>query len=52
MFLGCFNTPEEAFEAYKETKMERLRFLVDKWKSKIDEKVTETLLSWEFKIDD
>lgn len=52
IFLGSFNTPEEAFEVYKETKMERLRFLVDKWKSKIDKRVTETLLSWEFKIDD
>ena len=50
--LGRFNTPEEAFEAYKRGKEDRLKFLARKWEGRVDDKVLSSLLSWEMCIDD
>lgn len=51
-YLGYFDTPEEAFKVYKEAKEERIKYLAEKWKGKIDDKVYEALMNWEVGIDD
>lgn len=50
--LGYFNTPEEAFRAYKKAKEAHIKFLAEKWKGKIDEKVYKALLEWKIEITD
>lgn len=50
--LGSFDTPAEAFQAYKQAKEDRLRFLADKWKDFITEDCYNALLVWEIEIDD
>ena len=46
-YLGSFSSSEEAFSAYKEAKESHIKEVAEKWKGKIDEKVYQTLISWE-----
>lgn len=50
--LGVFNTPEEAFEAYRTVKKLELKRLADKWKDSIDPKVYKALVNYDFTLDD
>lgn len=50
--LGYYETPDEAFLAYKEAKESHVKEVAEKWKGKIDEKVYEALMKWEVSIDD
>ena len=50
--LGCFDTPEEAFYAYKQAKESYIKSLAEKWKDQIDPRVYEALLRYEVSIDD
>ena len=50
--LGTFNTPEEAFQAYKCAKEAHIKSLAEKWKGKIDDKVYKALLEWKIEITD
>ena len=50
--LGTYNTPEEAFYAYKPVKEAHIKSLAEKWKDKIDPRVYEALMNWEINIDD
>lgn len=50
--LGYFNTPEEAFSAYKEAKEFHIKAVAEKWKGRVDEKVYKALINWEVHIND
>jgi len=50
--LGTYDTPEEAFYAYKPVKEAYIKSLAENWKDKIDPRVYEALMKWEINIDD
>lgn len=49
-YLGRFDTPEEAFDAYKMAKEAHIKEMADKWKDKLDPKVYNTLYNWEMEL--
>lgn len=51
-YLGSYSTPEEAFQVYKEAKKVSIKLVADQWKSKIEDKVYQSLLNWEIAFDD
>lgn len=50
--LGVFNTPEEAFLAYKQAKEERIKEKTEKWKDQIDPRAFEALMNYQVDIND
>jgi hypothetical protein len=52
MYLGTYNTPEEAFQVYKETKESYIKEIADKWKGQISDKVYEAMYNYKVEIDD
>lgn len=50
--LGLFNTPEEAFQAYKVVKELHIKEVADKWKDKIEQQVYDTMYNYQVKITD
>lgn len=50
--LGYFNTPEEAFSAYKEAKEEWIKEVANKWRSKITERCYWALINYQVEITD
>jgi len=50
--LGLFNTPEEAFQAYKRAKEAYIKVVAQKWQHLLDERVYQALLDYEVKVDD
>ena len=50
--LGRYNTPEEAFQAYKTAKEEYIKEIADKWKDKIDPRVYEAMYNYQVEITD
>jgi len=50
--VGLFNTPEEAFQAYKIAKEEHIKEIANKWKELIDPKVYEALINYQVEITD
>lgn len=52
VFLGHFNTPEEAFEAYKKAKESYIKEVADKWKDRIEPRVYEAMYNWKVEITD
>ena len=50
--LGTFNTPEEAFYAYKEAKENYIKEVANKYKDQIDIRAYEALMKYEVNIDD
>jgi len=50
--LGCFNTPEEAFQAYKVAKEDYIKEIAEKWKDRLDERVYQALLNYTVEITD
>ncbi len=50
--LGSYDTPEEAFEAYKIAKESWLKELANKWKGRISNTSYEALYKWEILITD
>lgn len=50
--IGLYDTPEEAFYAYKERRESYLKSLAEKWKEKMDERAYNALLNYEVKITD
>lgn len=50
--LGTYDTPEEAFYAYKPVKEAHIKSLAEKWKDRIDPRVYNVLINWEVNIDD
>lgn len=49
---GTYDTPEQAFEAYKVAKESHIKVVANKWKDEIDPRVYEALMSWEVCVDD
>lgn len=52
VYLGDFNTPEEAFYAYKEAKEKYIKEVANKYKDQIDIRAYEALMRYEVNIDD
>lgn len=50
--LGTFNTPELAFQAYKEFKEAHIKELAEKYKDTIDPRAYQALINYEVSIDD
>lgn len=50
--IGVFNTPEEAFQAYKQAKEAYLKTQAEKWEGKIDIRAYEALMRYEILITD
>jgi len=50
--LGCFNTAEEAFQAYKLAKEAYIKVVAHKWKHLLDERVFQALMAYDVAIDD
>ncbi len=50
--LGTYDTPEEAFYAYKPVKEAYIKSLAEKWKDQIDPRVYEALMNWTIEITD
>lgn len=50
--LGCFTTPEEAFQAYKTAKEKQIKEVADKWKDLIDLKVYQAMYNYKVEIND
>ena len=50
--LGRFDTPEEAFQAYKQVKESYIKEVAEKWKDQIDPRVYEALMNWKVEITD
>lgn len=49
IFLGIFNTIEEAFQAYKISKEECIKEAANKWKGKITDQVYQALINYNIK---
>ena len=52
MYLGVFNTPEEAFQAYKQTKEQYIKEVAEKYKSQKPQKLYDAMIAYEVEIDD
>lgn len=50
--LGTYDTPEEAFYAYKPVKESHIKSLAEKYKDQIDPRVYEALMDWSIEITD
>lgn len=50
--LGLFETPEEAFSAYKEAKEGHIKDVANVWKEQIDPRVYEALMNYKVEITD
>ena len=51
-FLGYFNTPEEAFQAYRVAKEAHIKAVAEKWKDQLDGRVYLALMNYEVNIYD
>lgn len=52
MYLGLYDTPEEAFLAYKQAKEEYIKQIAEEYKSQIPQKLYDALIAYEVEIDD
>lgn len=52
IYIGNYETPEEAFEAYKIEKEKRIKMLADMYKDYIPQKVYDALYNYKVYIDD
>lgn len=50
--IGVFDTPEEAFQAYKVAKESRIKEVAEEYKDQIDPKVYEAMINWKVEITD
>ena len=50
--LGYYNTPNDAFEVYKQAKEEYIKEIADEYKDKIPAKLYEAMYTYEVSIDD
>ena len=52
IYLGTFNTPEEAFLAYKQAKEAYVKEVTEKYKGQIDNRAYEAMMNYEVEITD
>ena len=50
--LGTFDTPEEAFQAYKTAKEEYIKEVANKWKDLISDQVYQAMYNYQVEITD
>lgn len=50
--LGCYNTPKEAFQVYKETKEENIKQVVNYYKDRIPKKLYDAMMGYKVEITD
>ncbi len=50
--LGTYDTPEEAFQAYKTAKEKRIKKVADEWKPYLEPKVYQALINYKVEITD
>ena len=50
--IGSFNTPEEAFNAYKEAKESWIKEVADKWKDQLEPRVYKAMYEYQVEITD
>ncbi len=50
--VGLYDTPEEAFQAYKEAKEAQIKHVADKWRGEVDGEVYQALLRFNISIED
>jgi hypothetical protein len=50
--LGCYDTPEEAFQAYKNFKEKYIKEIAEKYKDKIPSKLYDAMIMYQVEIDD
>ena len=50
--IGIFNTPEEAFQAYKVAKEDYIKKMADKWRDKISNRAYQALYNYQVEITD
>lgn len=51
-YIGCFPTPEQAFQAYKHAKENHIKLLAGKYRYQIDPRAYEALLNYKVEITD
>ena len=51
-YLGLHNTPEEAFQAYKQFKETYIKQIADEYKDKIPQRLYDAMYNWTVEIDD
>lgn len=51
-YLGFYNTPEEAFLAYKQFKEAYIKEVADEYKNRIPKELYDAMYTWEVEIDD
>lgn len=51
-YLGLYNTPHEAFLAYKEFKERYIKQVADEYKDKIPQRLYDAMYAWEVEEDD
>ena len=51
-YLGQFNSPEQAFYAYKLSKEAYIKEVANKWKDQIDPRAYEALMNYQVEITD
>lgn len=52
IYLGLYNTPEEAFEVYKYYKEKNIKEVADYYKDKIPQKLYDAMYNYEVEITD
>ena len=52
IYIGSYNTPEEAFQAYKTEKEKYIKEIADKYKNQITDKVYQALYNYQVEITD
>lgn len=50
--IGCYDSVEDASEAYRKAKVDYLKALAEKWKDKIDQRAYSALVNYGEKIND
>lgn len=50
--LGCFKTPEEAFQAYKTAKESHVKYMAELYKDQVDLRVYNALMAYQVEITD
>ena len=51
-YLGLYNTPEKAFEVYKQFKEAYIKEVADEYKDRIPKELYDAMYAWEVEIDD
>lgn len=52
IYLGCYNSPEQAFKAYKKAKEQHIKEVADEYKGRIPDRLYEAMYIYEVEITD